>query len=248
MEKINILEEEDEIKEINKIFKTLMHFPGSTFSDLWDKTIPSNKFTYNLKKMENEKLIEKKDGKYYLTIAGKSFATTVDGATGTTKKRPLVGLLLIVKKCNKYILYHRKKEPYYGNWGFPGAKVEYGEEILGAAKRELFEETGFVCNGEIIAIQNALVMNNNKLFGHITQYFVLFENPTGDLIKESREGKYEWATKEKIISRKNLFPDIPSAIEIVENNTFVVRETKIIQENEKFKDIEFNVLIETKRK
>jgi ADP-ribose pyrophosphatase YjhB (NUDIX family) len=247
MEKINILDEENEIKEINRIFKTLMHFPGSTFSDLWDKEIPSNKFTYHLKKMETEKLIEKRDGKYYLTVAGKSFATTVDGETGTTRKRPLVGLLLIVKKDDKYILYHRQKEPYYGNCGFPGAKVEYGEEILDAAKRELFEETGLSCDGEIITIQNAVITNDKKLFGHITQYFVLFENPTGELIKENREGTYEWATKEKIISQKNLFPDIPGAIEIVEENKFVVRETKIIQKNEKFKDIKFNVLFERKR-
>ena len=75
----------------------------------------------------------------------------------------------------------------------------------------------------------------------------MFENPTGELIKESREGLYEWATKEKVLSQKNLFPDIPGAIEIVEQNKFIVRETKLFQENEKFKDFEFKVLIDKQR-
>ena len=243
---MKLIEEETEIKEINKIFKTLMHFPGSSFGDLWDKEVPSNKFTYHLKKMESEKLVEKKDGKYYLTIEGKSFATTVDGETGTTKKRPYVSLLLVIKKDNKYILYHRQKEPYYGNCGFPGAKVEYGEEILSAAKRELKEETNLDCDGKVIAIQNILTINDKTLFGHMTQFIILFEDPTGELIKESREGRYEWATKEKILSQKNLFPDIPSAMTLVEEKKFVVRETKLIQENEKFKDIKTNNFFESK--
>ena len=243
MSKISLVAEEEEITEINKIFRSLMHFPGSSFSDLWDKKVESNKFTYYLKKMESQDLIEKKDHKYFLTLKGKSLATTVSGETGQAKKRPYVALLLIIKKDEEYILYHRMKEPYYGNCGFPGAKVEYGEEILPAAKRELFEETGLIGDGKVIAVQNALTLNNNEVFGHMTQFFVIFENPTGKLIKESREGTYEWATKEKILAQKNLFPDVPEAIKIVENKKFVLRETKLIQENEKFKNVIFNDIL-----
>jgi ADP-ribose pyrophosphatase YjhB (NUDIX family) len=234
MSRMNLLEEEKEITEINKIFRTLMHFPGSSFTDLWDKQVESNKFTYYLKKLESEELIEKKEAKYYLTLKGKSIATTISGETGQAKKRPYVALLLIIKKGEEYIFYHRLKEPYYDNWGFPGAKVEYGEEILPAAKRELLEETGLTAEGKIIAVQNGLTINNNEIFGHMTQFFILFKDPTGNLINESREGTYEWATKERILLEKNLFPDVPEAIKIVEEGKFVVRETKFIQEDEKF--------------
>ena len=246
MSNANLLEEEKEITEINKIFKTLMHFPGSTFSDLWDKEVESNKFTYYLKKMESEELIEKKDGKYFLTLKGKSIATTVSGETGQNKKRPYVALLLIIKKDDKYILYHRLKEPYYGNWGFPGAKVEYGEEILASASRELTEETGLTGNGKVIAVQNGLTINDGEVFGHMTQFFILFENPSGELIKESREGTYEWATKEKVLSQEKLFPDVPQAIKIVEKGKFVVSESKFIQENERFVGIKTNLIWEEK--
>jgi len=243
MSKTNLIQEKEEITEINKIFKVLMHFPGSTFSDLWDKKIESNKFTYYLKKMEKDELIEKKDGKYFLTLNGKSIATTISGETGQNKKRPYLALLLIIKKNDNYILYHRMKEPYYGNCGFPGAKVDFGEEVLESATRELKEETGLEGNGKIVAVQNALTINNGKVFGHMTQFFVLFENPTGELITESREGIYEWAKKEKILSQKNLFPDVAKAIQIVENKTFVIHETKLIQKDEKFKNATFTNIL-----
>lgn len=188
--KNNTNEDNADPTQINKIFQKLIHFPASTFSDLWEKDISSNKFTYYLKKMENEGLIEKKENKYYLTLRGKKEATTIDGSTGTTKKRPYVAMLLVIKKENKYILYKRMKEPYYGNCGFPGAKLEMNEEILDAAKRELKEETNLDGEGKIIGIQNVITKNNGELFAHMVQYIILFENPSGELITESREGTY----------------------------------------------------------
>lgn len=51
---------------------------------------------------------------------------------------------IIKNKSNKILLLKRsKKNKYYiGKWQLPGGKVEFGEEIDIAIKRELFEETG----------------------------------------------------------------------------------------------------------
>jgi ADP-ribose pyrophosphatase YjhB (NUDIX family) len=225
--------------EKEKIFKTLMAFPGSSFVDLWDKEIESNKFTYYLKTMEKNGLIEKKEGKYYLTIKGKSESTEISGETGKKEANPHVTLLLVAKKDNKYILYHRMKEPYYGFCGFPGAKVKRGEELINAAKRELKEETDLEGEGKIVCIQNIHTLNSGEMFHHMLQFVVLFENPVGELIKESREGIYEWATKEKILKQKNLFPDIPHVIDIVENKKFDLKEVKMhLGEGNSFKGFE----------
>lgn len=43
---------------------------------------------------------------------------------------------------NKVLLCKRMKEPFLGKYNFPGGKVEAGETLLAAAKRECFEETG----------------------------------------------------------------------------------------------------------
>ena len=231
-------EQKEEITETHKIFRTLMHFPGSAFTDIWDKSLPSNKFTYYLKKMEAEGLVEKKEGKYFLTVKGKSEATTVDGSLGKNVKRPYVALLLVPRRNGKYVLYHRMKEPYYGNCGFPGAKMDSGEEILGSAQRELKEETGLEGRGKIVTIQNILTINNGEVFGHMTQFVILFEDLKGELVKDNREGTYEWATKEQILSQKNLFPDVPGAIKDIEDNNFCIKEVRLIQKDEKFVGIE----------
>jgi ADP-ribose pyrophosphatase YjhB (NUDIX family) len=232
----------ENLTETNKILKTLMHFPGSNYSDLWDKEIPSNKFNYYLKKLENDNIIEKNEGKYYLTLKGKEFVTTICGETGKKEERPIVALLLVLRKKvnrkSKYILYKRMKEPYYEYNGFPGAKVKKGEEILCSARRELKEETNLECKGKIIGIQNCIVINNKKLFHHYLQFVILFDEPKGKLIEESREGIYLWEDKEKVLSQEKLFPDIPGVIKAVENNNFYFKELKLIQENEEFVGIE----------
>lgn len=228
----------EELSETNKIFKTLMHFPGSTFSDLWDKSVESNKFTYFLKKMEKDGLVEKQAGKYFLTLNGKAEAVTVSGETGKNPKRPFVALLLVARRNGKFVLYNRFKEPFYGVFGFPGAKVEFGESILGSAARELKEETGLSGNGKIIAVHNILIVNNNLVFAHMTQFVVLFDEPVGELIADNREGTYVWALKEEILSKKNLFPDVPVVLLDIESKEFSIKEIKLFQENEKFCGVE----------
>ncbi len=240
------MSDREELNEQNKIFRTLMHFPGSSFSDLWDKKVESNKFNYYLKKLEKEGFIEKKDLKYYLTVKGKCFSLSVCGETGKEEKSPMVTLLLVIKKGEKFILYNRLKEPYYGYFGFPGAKIRKGEEILLSAKRELKEETNFDCDGKIVGIHNIKTINNNQLFQHMLQFVVLFENPTGELITESREGTYNWATEEEILSKKNIFPDISLVLKTIEEKKLSLKEINFIQNDEKFVRMEtkeLNVLV-----
>ena len=234
-EKVSAINEE--ITETNKIYRTLIHFPGSSFTDLWDKSIESNKFTYYLKKLEQNGVVEKKEGKYYLTLKGKAEAVTLSGLTGKNVKRPYLALLLVPRRKGKYILYKRMKEPYYGVCGFPGAKVDFGEKILECAKRELMEEMNLVGEGKIVTIQNVLTINNGAIFAHMTQFVVLFDEPNGDLITNSREGTYNWATKQEVLSQKNLFPDVKEVIEDIEGGEFSIKELELIQENEKFKSI-----------
>lgn len=47
----------------------------------------------------------------------------------------------IVEKNGKILLVKRKKDPFKDKWSFPGGKVESGERVEEAVKRELLEET-----------------------------------------------------------------------------------------------------------
>ncbi len=45
-------------------------------------------------------------------------------------------------ETGKFLLVKRGRPPAEGLWAFPGGRVEFGERLADAARREFFEETG----------------------------------------------------------------------------------------------------------
>jgi 8-oxo-dGTP pyrophosphatase MutT (NUDIX family) len=58
--------------------------------------------------------------------------------------RPVLGVIVVVRRRNHVLLAQRSRGTYLGKWGFPGGHVERGETIVEAGLRELMEETGVV--------------------------------------------------------------------------------------------------------
>jgi 8-oxo-dGTP diphosphatase len=58
------------------------------------------------------------------------------------KKRPLVGVAVVVIKDGRILLGKRKNTHGEGTWALPGGHLEFNESIEDCAAREVFEETG----------------------------------------------------------------------------------------------------------
>jgi len=56
--------------------------------------------------------------------------------------QPMIGILALVRRGDRFLLVRRAKPPNQGRWGFPGGVQELGETVIEAAQRELAEETG----------------------------------------------------------------------------------------------------------
>ncbi|MCD6300544.1 MAG: NUDIX hydrolase [Staphylothermus sp.] len=56
----------------------------------------------------------------------------------------IVGVGAVVLQNNEILLVKRLNEPCKGCWAIPGGRIEFGEDLGEAAKRELFEETNIV--------------------------------------------------------------------------------------------------------
>lgn len=63
---------------------------------------------------------------------------------------PRGGVLAVLRReaDGAFLLVRRANAPDAGLWGFPGGKIEAGENLLDAAERELEEETALRARGE----------------------------------------------------------------------------------------------------
>jgi 8-oxo-dGTP diphosphatase len=58
------------------------------------------------------------------------------------RDRPLVGVSVLVRRGRDVLLVRRARPPLQGIWAFPGGRVEWGETLAAAARREVREEAG----------------------------------------------------------------------------------------------------------
>ena len=62
--------------------------------------------------------------------------------------QPIVGVGILIKRGEEYLLIKRAAEPDKGLWTIPGGLVEVGERVKEAAVREAREETGLEARAE----------------------------------------------------------------------------------------------------
>lgn len=224
-----------DIKE--SILLKLIHKPGLSFSELWDKNVDSNKFAYHLKALEVEGLVKSVNNKYELTLKGRQKAGMVDGETGKEKQVPIFCVLIIPMNGDKILLQERLREPLYGYWGFIGGRIEAGRNLTETMAHELDEETGLKAEFEVKGLFIVKTFEKKKLA--YTHYHILVKafNVKGKLKTEIKEGRNKWF-KIYDVSKLKIFPEIPKLMEVSQRTGFSILETNRYMEDKEFKRIE----------
>lgn len=98
-----------------------------------------------------------------------------------------VGVYGLYVKDDKVLVIKKSKGPYVGKYDLPGGRIEFGESLEEALKREFLEETGtevksskFFKNAENI-FEYINTDGEKKTFHHIGIYYYLVDLDIGKL-------------------------------------------------------------------
>jgi len=122
---------------------------------------------------------------------------------------------------DSWLLINRNQPPYQGHWGLVGGKMEFGETIAEAAKRETQEETGLaVAFDRVKGIVNETLVNGDSVHAHFVLFVCRLRAATRSFVT-SDEGELRWFTVDEIESERDLI--IPTDLRMVK--TMLLRPT-----------------------
>lgn len=204
-----------------KILQDLLYKECIKYSDLKPKEMEGSQFTFHLEALIKEGLIKKNTLGYALTSKGKEVANRMDyGDTDIKAQAKISAVLCCIREVDgviQYLLYTRKKNPFWGYQGFPTGKVKRGEDIYKAAGRELLEETNLEGIPELFAIRHYRIYSNDNLLLEDKIFFAFrFKDPKGKLTS-GKEGDFKWVDKNNVYEYlERPVKEIPEIIKALE--------------------------------
>ena len=108
------------------------------------------------------------------------------------KKRPRIGVGVIVRNNGKVLLGKRKGSHGDGSWSFPGGHLEFNENIEDCAVREKLEETGInIKNLKKSFFTNDIFPKEEK---HYVTLYIVSDYDSGEIkiMEPEKCEKWEW--------------------------------------------------------
>lgn len=225
------------------ILKELLFKTDARFSELNVEGLTNDHFTFHIKRLIEQGLVEKQEGgSYELTPKGKEHANRLDADSKEIKiekQAKIGGLTVAVKEKEgktKYLIQKRLKQPFYGFHGFVTGKIKWGEKLKKGAARELKEETGLEADKlELRGVEHKLDYSKE---GEVLEdkFFYIFKATEleGDFKEDFEGGENRWLTQREIKNLDKKYEDVLKILSTVKTPELEFFETISEVDAEKF--------------
>jgi len=111
-------------------------------------------------------------------------------------RHPMVAVHPIIFRDEQIVLAKRTKEPSKGKWSLPGGRIELGETVYEAAKREVLEECSIEIDIErLFDIGESIISDTEgRISYHFVLIYLLARYNNGDIKAGSDEADIGWFT------------------------------------------------------
>jgi ADP-ribose pyrophosphatase YjhB (NUDIX family) len=215
------------------IMRHLLFTPSATFADIQKATdLTSDHFNFHIKRLVQERYVQKDDRAYSLTGKGKEYANRMDTDENEIEKQPKVSIVVTLERANaagerEFLYQQRLKNPYYGFWGRLGGKMRWGETVIEAAERELLEETGMTANFEykLLYHKRDFDKQSKRLLEDKIFLCVYATEFSGELIESFEGGHNRWMTQAEFHQQEKRFESVDEFMDLMDQGvTFAERE------------------------
>ncbi len=210
------------------ILKQLLYIPQARFAELNKTDLTSDQFTFHLRRLMNEGLVEKNDDLYQLTTKGIEIAGRIDSLSTQIVHQPKISVMTyvtrIIKKEKQILLSERLTDPIKGKVTCQTTKVAIGESLIDSAKRCLLEETGLEGEFEFAGLIQYLNFQDNLPKEITVMVCFRVTKFSRQLMTESKKTKNFWMSITKAKQLKNSYSGFEELLGLFQGNTTFFKE------------------------
>lgn len=227
-------------KAQTSILRALLFQPVATFANLQQPTeLTSDHFNFHITRLVDLGFVEKvKRGTYKLSAAGKEYANRLDTDSNTMERQPKSAVIFGLRRekdgTTEYLFQERRKNPYFGFWGLPSGKIQWGETIAETARRESLEETGLDADFTVVSVYHEAVRNteNQKIIEDKIFFIVRGDNVRGELVADFEGGHNEWRTVEAVLNEEKKYATLQPEIDFLTTTQWFNEQTVTYSDQE----------------
>ena len=192
------------------ILRTLMYNKRAKFSDMRPPRVDSNAYSYHLRVLQKDGLVEKTDKGYRLSPDGLFYVDKVSMDNLETRVQPkIITMIVIQNELGEVLVYSKNKQPFIQSMMLPFGKVHIDDlTIIDAARREMTEKVGVIAD-DLKHVGECHI--RAKINGHLV-WNVLAHVHTARLTTKQLQGdKHQWLNKDQRQTHKF----VPASEEII---------------------------------